>query len=68
MLAKPIDSCVTPNPPRHRISKTDRTRVTFSFRRKPENVPTGDASQGVQWWQSERFVRQAAPLLDRFNL
>jgi hypothetical protein len=67
VLAKPIDGCVTPNPLRHRNSRTDRTRVTFSFRRKGERADRRILA-GPTMWQNERFVRQAAPLLERFNL
>jgi hypothetical protein len=49
------------------IQGTDRTRVTFSFRRKGERADRRILA-GPTMWQNERFVRQAAPLLERFNL
>jgi hypothetical protein len=55
VLAKPIDGCVTPNPLRHRNSRTDRTRVTFSFRRKGERADRRILA-GPTMWQNERFV------------
>jgi hypothetical protein len=33
-----------------------------------ENVPIAESLQALQWRQNERLVRQAAPLLERFNL
>jgi hypothetical protein len=33
-----------------------------------ENVPIAESLQALQWGQNETFVRQSAPLLERFNL